>query len=103
LARHPETGELLFVGGGAAMLKDVRAVIRGGLIGGGEGIVDGETIEVGPMRAGELVEAYTFPARPMIEAVQLAWRILNAAIEGIDVKKNGEAPPESQPHSDAES
>ena len=87
----------VYFGGGNALVADARAVIRAALAGGNHGVVDGEAVEVGPVRAGELVDAYTYPARPLIEAVHLAWHILHAAIHGIDVKKKdelaeGEAP-----------
>lgn len=84
-------GEPVYFGGGGALISDARAVIRGALAGGNHGLVDGEEIEVGPGRAQELVDAYTYPNRPMIEAVHLAWHILHAAIVGIDVKKKGQS------------
>lgn len=80
----------VYMGGGAAMITDVREVIRLGLIGGNHGVVDGVEVEVGPIRARELVEAYVYPARPLIEGQNAAWAILRAAISGIQVKKKAE-------------
>ncbi len=80
-------GAPVYLGGGAAILKDVREVIRLGLIGGNCGKIDGEEVEIGPIRAKELVETYCFPARPFVESLYLAWSILHAAIVGIDLKK----------------
>ena len=97
-------GTPVYFGGGAALINDARAVIRGALVGGNYGLVDGEEIEVGPGRAQELVDAYTYPNRPMIEAVHLAWHILHAAIVGIDVKKKEQSAvaPEEARHSEKE-
>lgn len=81
----------VYFGGGAALIADARAVIHCALVGGNHGMVDGVEIEVGPGRAQELVDAYTYPNRPLIEAVHLAWHILHAAIVGIDVKKKGQS------------
>lgn len=71
-----ENGDPTFVGGGAAMVADVRETIRLGLIGGNSGKTDEGEIEVGPVRAKQLVEVYVCPARPLEEGVVLAWRIL---------------------------
>ncbi len=86
----------VYVGGGAAIARDVREVIRNALIGGGTCVVDGEQIDVGPIRATELVDTYTYPNRPLIETVHTAWRILHAAIHGISLKKKAPAA-ESEP------
>jgi hypothetical protein len=87
-----EGGEprFVFLGGGAAMVGDVRETLRLGLIGGGSGLVDGEEVEVGPNTARRLVDAYAYPARPLAEGVVLAWRILHAAIHGVQLKKKPE-------------
>lgn len=77
----------IYIGGGRAIVKDAQAVIRGALLGGNQGLVNGEQIEVGSQRANELIEVYTYPNRPLIESVVLAWEILHAAITGISVKK----------------
>jgi hypothetical protein len=86
----------VYIGGGSAMVTDIRETIRLGLIGGNSGMVDGEEIEVGPNRARELVDTYTFPHRPLTEGLHLAWSILHAAITGISLKKKAD---EDQPES----
>lgn len=80
----------VYLGGGAAIVNDVRQVLLAGLEGGNYGMVDGEEIEVGPIKARELLADYVFPARPLIESVHLAWAILHKAITGIDLKKKAE-------------
>lgn len=90
-----DAGEFVFAGGGAAMVKDVREVIRCALVGGDSCMVDGQENEVGPIRAKVLTDTYVYPARPLAEGVVLAWRILHAAINGVkldDVKKKGTSP-----------
>ena len=93
-------GKPIYIGGGNALIGDARSVILQGLIGGGTGIVEGQEVEVGPMRAGEILEAYTFPNAPAVEALFLAWTILNAAINGVQLdaskKKAVDAPVKSQ-------
>ena len=82
-----EGDSAVYLGGGAAMITDIRETIRLGLIGGNNAVVDGQQVEVGPIRARELVDLYTFPNRPIIEGAHIAWSILHAAITGIDLKK----------------
>lgn len=77
----------VYMGGGTAMVTEIRETIRLGLIGGNSGLVDGAEIEVGPNTARNLVDTYTFPARPLVEGLHIAWTILHAAIVGIDLKK----------------
>ena len=84
--------EFVFIGGGSAMMADVRETIRLGLIGGGSGMVDGVEVEVGPNTARALLDAYVYPTRPLSEGILVAWRILHAAIHGIELKKKAEAP-----------
>lgn len=79
--------EFVFIGGGSAMMMDVRETLRLGLIGGNSAMVDGEQIEVGPMLARQLVDDYVYPARPFAEGVVLAWRVLHGAIHGVELKK----------------
>jgi hypothetical protein len=79
------TGAPVYVSGGDARVDDVRNTIRLALLGGNS---DGADQEVGPKRAAQLVEDYVYPARPLVEGLALAWAILNAAINGIAVKKN---------------
>jgi hypothetical protein len=83
----------LFIGGGTATVSDVRETLRLALWGGGGGLVDGQEIEVGPNMARQLVDTYVYPARPFSEGVVQAWRVLHAAIHGIQLasKKKGEA------------
>ena len=88
-------GGAVFVGGGDATAKEIREVIRIGLIGGNNATVDGEEKEVGPTRAKALVSDYTYPARPLAESAALAWSILSAAIFGIELKKKSD--PEGDP------
>lgn len=76
-------GNLVFLGGASVPVKNCNEVIRLGLIGGNAG-PDGE---VGPRRADELIELYGYPARPLSEVAATAWKILHAAIVGIEVKK----------------
>lgn len=84
-------GSVLWIGGGAALPNECNEVLRLGLIGGNAGMVDGAEIQVGPHRAKELVDLYGYPARPLSEVMALAYRVLHAAIVGIDVKKKSPA------------
>jgi hypothetical protein len=77
---------LVYIGGGSGIARDANEVIRLGLIGGNNG-PDGE---VGPIRAGQIVELYGYPARPLSEVSATAWKILHAAIVGISIKKKAE-------------
>jgi hypothetical protein len=88
-----EAGEAEFVGGGAAIVKEITETIRLALIGGNSGMVQGEEREIGPLEAKRLVENYVYPARPLAEGAALAWRILSTAIFGVRLKKkvSGEA------------
>lgn len=91
-------GELSFLGGGSANAKDVLDVLRLGLIGGNSGMVHGEEVEVGPIRAKQLVEQYAYPARPLSEGVVQAWRVLSAAIFGVELQqKKSPADPDESP------
>lgn len=71
-------GDIAFAAFGA---KDLSEVIRLGLIGGKTGRVNGETIQVDPLRARELTETYVYP-RPLREQWNLAAAILLACVEG---------------------
>lgn len=99
IGQNPD-GSAAFIGGGLATVKEIRETIRLGLIGGNHALVDGEEVAVGPLRAKELLENYTFPARPLAESAALAWSILSAAIFGIELKKKAE-PDESETMSDS--
>lgn len=91
-----EADDFVFAGGGAAMIRDVRHIIRLGLIGGNQAVIDGEQSEVGPIRAGQIIDAYVCPARPLEEAVVLAWRILHSVIYTVRLKKKATAKPETE-------
>lgn len=80
-----EGEEFTFLGGGAAMVADIRETLRLGLIGGNSAVIDGEDVEVGPVLAKQLVDQYVYPARPLSEGVVLAWRVLYAAIFGVRI------------------
>lgn len=86
-------GEHVLAGSIPARLSECQTVIRNALIGGNEGMVDGEQIAIGDTLAKELVDTYCYPARPAMHDVALAWQILRAAIYGIDTsgskKKDG--------------
>lgn len=84
-------GDAVFMGGGRANAKDIRECIRLGLIGGGSGVVDGEPVKVSPIDAAQLVDDYCFPVRPIAECLGVAWAILRASIEGVELKKKPEA------------
>jgi hypothetical protein len=77
----------VFLGGGAATVADVRETLRLALQGGGGGLVDGQEVEVGPNMARQLIDAYVYPARPLSEGVVVAWRVLHAALHGVQLKK----------------
>lgn len=80
-------GNVSFIGGGGAMAKEVLETIRLGLVGGNSGMVDNQEVEVGPLRAKQLVNLYAYPARPFAESAVIAWQILSAAIFGAKLKK----------------
>lgn len=88
LGLDPESGNPLYIGGGASILKDVYEVIRCGLIGGG----------MSPLEAKALVDSYV-DGRPFAETVPVAWAVLNAAIRGVSLKKKADTPDETAPES----
>ena len=91
-----DNGAPVFVGGGTASVREIRETIRLGLIGGNHGLVSSEEVEVGPLRAKQLVDLYSYPARPLAESAVLAWLILSSAVFGVRLKKKAEsAEPES--------
>lgn len=73
--------------------SDAHAIIRNALVGGNRGMVNGDQIAVGDAMARELVETYCYPARPMVHDLGLAWRILRAAVYGIDAGSKKKTPP----------
>jgi Phage tail tube protein, GTA-gp10 len=62
-------------------IDDLVETVRQGLIGGGEGIVDGADVKVGTLRANDLVTNYLM-AMPLVEQWNLAAAILYAKVEG---------------------
>lgn len=86
------------LGTSTATRGDVCETIRLGLIGGASGWVDGDDIEVSPMRAQRLVDMHV-AARPLSDGSMLAWCILHAAVSGIDLQRRstGRAPSKAQP------
>lgn len=78
VADAPEIGHPLYA---AYQVDDIFETIRQGLIGGGQGRVDGQDVTVTAMRANELVERYAHPA-PLADMWSLAAAILFAKIEG---------------------
>lgn len=62
---------------------DLVEVIRQGLIGGGNGTVDGQPVLVDSIKANRLVELYV-NTRPLTEAWAFATAILSALIEGYE-------------------
>lgn len=89
-------GQAMITGSSNATLAECHAVIRNALCGGGEGLVDGETIAVGDALAKELVQTYCYPARPAIHDIALAWEILNAAINGVKLPDAKKKTPEAE-------
>ena len=79
-------GDTVFMGGGKAHAKDIRECIRLGLIGGG----------LTPIDAKQLVDDYCFPVRPLAEGLGVAWAILRAVIEGVQLKKKAAVTTESE-------
>lgn len=72
-------------------LADVLETVRQGLIGGGSGLVHGQTVNVDPVRASSLVEFYV-ASRPLMEGWSLAVAIMTALMEGFTPPKPQPAP-----------
>lgn len=89
-----EAGNVVFIGGAGDTVQVIRETIRLGLIGGNSAMVDGQEREVGPLRAKELVDNYTYPARPLAESAALAWLILSTAVFGVRLKKKADPEPQ---------
>lgn len=64
-------------------LEDLIETVRHGLIGGALGIVNGQEIKVGALRANELVERYLHPM-PLVDQWNLAAAILHAKVDGYE-------------------
>lgn len=86
-------GDVVFIGGGKSCAIDIIETIRCGLIGGGEGMVNGEVVPVSPLTASQIVKDYCYPSRPLSECLGVAWSILHAAIIGVELKKKVEPEP----------
>lgn len=84
-------GGFVYTGGAAPDARRVTNLIRLALIGGNSGTVTGETSEVSPTRAMQLVENYCYPARPIDEAAALAYNIGHAAIYGNRAARDAKA------------
>ena len=77
-------------------LEDLIETVRHGLIGGGQGIVNGEEIKVGALRANQLVERYLHPL-PLIEQWNIAAAILHAKVDGYEDPAQKKSPtPETE-------
>lgn len=67
-------------------MSELVEVIRQMLIGGGEGVVDGQAVRVGSVRANELLNNYVLGMTDMRMAVREVWALaaagLSALIEG---------------------
>lgn len=81
---------------GEAFAEDIFETIRLGLIGGGNGLVDGEAVEVSALRAKQLVETYAHPA-PLVESWAVAAAVLSAKIEGYEPQKKSPEEAASEP------
>jgi len=84
--------------------EDLIETVRCGLIGGGEGLVNGETVKVNAPAALTLVETYLYPAAPFKEAWDMAASILTACVEGYDEpdQKKSAEPAEAEPQTPAD-
>ncbi len=77
---QPEVGHPLYA---AYYVDDLVEAIRQGLIGGGEGRVNGETVKVSSTRANELVDRYVLgPDVALGDLWKIAAAVLYAKIEG---------------------
>lgn len=73
----------IIIGPLPARLKNCHHLIRNALIGGGE---SEET-------AGDLIDVYAYPARPASRDFELAYRILQAAVDGVQPDLSKKKPP----------
>lgn len=81
----PKTGELVEVDplGGMWHDADIVEVIRQGLIGGKQGVVDGQTVQVSSIRANELIASYV-TSQPRKANWLVAAAVVKALIEGYE-------------------
>jgi hypothetical protein len=78
-------------------IEDLVNVIRQGLIGGGQGKVDGQSVVVDAQRAKELIDNYVLGEdAPLKDSWALAAAILQARIEGYDVPEAPAAKPKKK-------
>jgi hypothetical protein len=70
-------------------VEDLIEVIRQGLLGGGSGMVDGQSVKVDETRAQHLIENYVV-GKPLAYAWKLAAAIVTAANEGFGDADEGE-------------
>lgn len=84
-------GDKVYLNPGSAEFYalDLVETIRHGLIGGGKGVVNGEEIEVTPLIANKLVDAYVL-GQPLQAAWNVAVTVLGVAIVGFEPPKKGE-------------
>jgi hypothetical protein len=90
-------GKVVLIPGAAEFYAlDLIETIRHGLIGGGKGVVNGEEIEVTPIIANRLVDAYVL-GRPLKFAWDVAATVLGTCIVGCDPPKKDEPARERAP------
>lgn len=90
-----DTDDAVFRGVGPVRIKDVYEVIRCAAVGGGEGVMAGETVKVSATDATQLVAGYV-DGRPLAETVPVAWAILHSAVMGVQLKKKADGETESE-------
>ena len=90
-------GGLVYIGGADIGAKEIRAVILHYLIGGEGGTVEGEAKAVTAIEAQALVEAYVFPAAPLIDSASLAFACLRGSLFGPELKKKDGVEADSPP------
>lgn len=80
---HPDWANVAFADAELAEASQpmIIEVIRQGLIGGNEAVVDEEPVKVSPARAQQLIEAYV-AGQPLADAWMLAFAIVGARICG---------------------
>jgi hypothetical protein len=83
---------------GKAHILDITEFIRLSLIGGGKGRVNGEDVTVSAIRARELVDAYCYPAAPIVESWAIAKAAAFAVVEGYEpAEKKSPEPAKDDP------
>ena len=87
-----DSGRSVYIGGSTANIKDLHAIIKHALIGGGGGVVGGEVVPMNGAKAQLLVEDYCFPNRPIAQDLDLAAKVMEVSVNGISLKKKAETP-----------